>query len=89
PEEMEAGSASGALCGAPPAAMELPWLKLLAQPCRLLLHALASGPSGPLAALRVLQRVQAQEGPFPWQGFTAALCMEEPTLEGPEEALAV
>uniref|UniRef100_A0A8C3C9V2 FA complementation group E n=1 Tax=Cairina moschata TaxID=8855 RepID=A0A8C3C9V2_CAIMO len=69
--------------------MELPWLKLLAQPCRLLLHALASGPSGPLAALRVLQRVQAQEGPFPWQGFTAALCMEEPTLEGPEEALAV
>uniref|UniRef100_A0A8B9ZJ96 FA complementation group E n=1 Tax=Anas platyrhynchos TaxID=8839 RepID=A0A8B9ZJ96_ANAPL len=70
-------------------AMELPWLKLLARPCRLLLHALASGPSGPLAALRVLQRVQAQEGPFPWQGFTAALCMEEPTLEGPEEALAV
>ncbi|EOA98386.1 Fanconi anemia group E protein, partial [Anas platyrhynchos] len=66
-----------------------PWLKLLARPCRLLLHALASGPSGPLAALRVLQRVQAQEGPFSWQGFTAALCMEEPTLEGPEEALAV
>ncbi|XP_040391753.1 Fanconi anemia group E protein [Cygnus olor] len=71
--------------------MELPWLKLLAQPCRLLLHALASGPSGTLAALRVLQRVQTREEPrgFPWQGFTAALCMEEPTLEGPEEALAV
>ncbi|XP_035202706.1 Fanconi anemia group E protein isoform X3 [Oxyura jamaicensis] len=71
--------------------MELPWLKRLAQPCRLLLHALASGPSGTLAALRVLQRVQAREEPggFPWQGFTATLCMEEPTLEGLEEALAV
>lgn len=75
----------------PQAVMELPWLKLLAQPCRLLLHALASGPSGTLAALRVLQRVQTREEPggFSWQGFTAALCMEEPTLEGPEEALAV
>ncbi|KFZ63098.1 Fanconi anemia group E protein, partial [Podiceps cristatus] len=26
---------------------------------------------------------------FPWQAFTAALCAEEPTLEGPEGALAV
>ncbi|KFO09202.1 Fanconi anemia group E protein, partial [Balearica regulorum gibbericeps] len=32
------------------------------------------------------------EGPgqaFPWQAFAAALCAEEPTLEGPEGALAV
>lgn len=70
----------------------LPWLRSFDKPCRLLLHALASGSSGALAALRMLQRVQAHEGPgqaFPWQAFTAALCAEEPTLEGPEGALAV
>ncbi|XP_072700982.1 Fanconi anemia group E protein [Ciconia boyciana] len=70
----------------------LPWLQSFAKPCRLLLHALASGSSGTLAALRMLQRVQAHEEPgqaFPWQAFTAALCAEEPTLEGPEGALAV
>ncbi|KAK4809068.1 hypothetical protein QYF61_004004, partial [Mycteria americana] len=82
-------------CEAPPAGMEppcLPWLQSFDKPCRLLLHALASGSSGTLAALRMLQRVQAHEEPgqaFPWQAFTAALCAEEPTLEGPEGALAV
>ncbi|XP_050767311.1 Fanconi anemia group E protein [Gymnogyps californianus] len=73
-------------------APSLPWLRSFDKPCRLLLHALASGSSGVLAALRMLQRVQAREGPgqaFPWQTFTAALCAEEPTLEGPEGALAV
>ncbi|KAM6370211.1 Fanconi anemia group E protein isoform 3-T3 [Pluvialis apricaria] len=70
----------------------LPWLQSFDKPSRLLLHALASGSSGTLAALRMLQRVQVHEGPgqaFPWQAFTAALCAEEPTLEGPEGALAV
>ncbi|XP_075631903.1 Fanconi anemia group E protein [Balearica regulorum gibbericeps] len=70
----------------------LPWLQSFSKPCRLLLYALASGSSGTLAALRMLQRVQAHEGPgqaFPWQAFAAALCAEEPTLEGPEGALAV
>ncbi|KAM6295225.1 Fanconi anemia group E protein [Aegotheles albertisi] len=68
----------------------LPWLQSLERPCRLLLHALASGSSGTLAALRLLQRLGACEGPaFPWHSFTAALCAEEPTLEGPEGALAV
>ncbi|KFW01750.1 Fanconi anemia group E protein, partial [Eurypyga helias] len=69
-----------------------PWLQSLDKPCRLLLHALASGPSGTLAALRMLQRVEALEGPgqaFPWQSLTAALCAQEPALEGPEGALAV
>ncbi|KFP15434.1 Fanconi anemia group E protein, partial [Egretta garzetta] len=59
---------------------------------RLLPPTLPTGSSGTLAALRMLQRVQAHEGPgqaFPWQAFTAALCAEEPTLEGPEGALAV
>ncbi|KFU96751.1 Fanconi anemia group E protein, partial [Chaetura pelagica] len=62
------------------------------RPCRLLLHILASGSSGTLAALRMLQRVPAPGAPgqaFPWQSFTSALCAEEPTLEGPERALAV
>uniref|UniRef100_A0A8C3KP40 FA complementation group E n=1 Tax=Calidris pygmaea TaxID=425635 RepID=A0A8C3KP40_9CHAR len=68
----------------------LPWLQSLNKPCRLLLHALASGSSGTLAALRMLQRVPGGAGQvFPWQTFTAALCAEEPTLEGPEGALAV
>ncbi|KAM6044232.1 Fanconi anemia group E protein [Chlamydotis macqueenii] len=70
----------------------LPWLQSFDRPCRLLLHALASGSSGTLAALRMLQRVRAHEGPgqgFPWQTFTAALCAREPALEGPEGALAV
>ncbi|KAM9595340.1 Fanconi anemia group E protein isoform 3-T3 [Morphnus guianensis] len=70
----------------------LPWLQSFDKPCRLLLHMLASGSSGVLAALQMLQRVQAPEGPgqaFPWQAFTAALCAEEPTLEEPEGALAV
>lgn len=72
--------------------MELPWLRLLAKPCRLLLLALSSGPAGTLAALRALQRLQAQEGPghaFPWRSFVGALCAEEPTLDGPDGALAV
>uniref|UniRef100_A0A669QGA6 FA complementation group E n=1 Tax=Phasianus colchicus TaxID=9054 RepID=A0A669QGA6_PHACC len=72
--------------------VELPWLQLLAKPCRLLLHALSSGPAGTLAALRALQRLQAQEGPghaFPWRSFVGALCAEEPTLDGPDGALAV
>uniref|UniRef100_A0A8B9Z834 FA complementation group E n=1 Tax=Buteo japonicus TaxID=224669 RepID=A0A8B9Z834_9AVES len=70
----------------------LPWLRSFDKPCRLLLHTLASSSSGVLAALQMLQRVQAHEGPgqaFPWQAFTTALCAEEPTLEGPEGALAV
>ncbi|XP_065505519.1 Fanconi anemia group E protein isoform X3 [Caloenas nicobarica] len=81
-------------CEAPPAAMEppcLPWLQRLDRPCHLLLHALSSR-SGPLAAVRMLQRAQAPEGPgpaFSWQHLIAALCAEEPTLEGPEGALAV
>ncbi|XP_074019548.1 Fanconi anemia group E protein [Numenius arquata] len=68
----------------------LPWLQSLDKPCRLLLHALASGSSGTLAALRMLQRVPGGAGQaFSWQTFTTALCAEEPTLEGPEGALAV
>ncbi|XP_051664869.1 Fanconi anemia group E protein isoform X3 [Manacus candei] len=82
-------------CGAPAAAMEPrcpPWLQSFARPCRLLLHALASGPAGALAALRMLQRDQPREGPgqaFPWQALTAALCAEEPVLEEPQGVLAV
>ncbi|XP_072774905.1 Fanconi anemia group E protein isoform X4 [Taeniopygia guttata] len=80
------------LCS-PTAAMEPrcpPWLQLCPRPCRLLLHALAL--SGPGAALRVLQRGQPHQGPgqaFPWQALTAALCAEEPWLEGPKDTLAV
>ncbi|XP_027584270.1 Fanconi anemia group E protein [Pipra filicauda] len=69
-----------------------PWLQSFARPCRLLLHALASGPAGALAALRMLQRDQPREGPgqaFPWQALTAALCAEEPVLEEPQGVLAV
>lgn len=71
-----------------------PWLQLCPRPCRLLLHALAlsSGPAGPGAALRVLQRGQPHQEPglaFPWQALTAALCAEEPCLEGPKDTLAV
>ncbi|XP_042656249.1 Fanconi anemia group E protein isoform X2 [Tyto alba] len=69
----------------------LPWLQSFDKPCRLLLHALASGSSGTLAALRMLQQGRVHEGPgqaFPWQAFTTALCAKEPTLEGPEGALA-
>ncbi|XP_027515387.1 Fanconi anemia group E protein [Corapipo altera] len=69
-----------------------PWLQSFAGPCRLLLHALASGPAGTLAALRMLQRDQPREGPgqaFPWQALTAALCAEEPVLEEPQGVLAV
>ncbi|XP_065710624.1 Fanconi anemia group E protein [Patagioenas fasciata] len=71
--------------------MEPPWLQRLDRPCRLLLHALSSR-SGPLAALRMLQRARALEGPgpaFSWQLLIAALCAEEPAPEGPEGALAV
>lgn len=78
-------------CEAPLAAMEPPWLQRLDRPCRLLLHVLC-GRSGPLAALRLLQRAQALQGPgpaFSWQRLIAALCAEEPALEGPEQALAV
>ncbi|XP_053820037.1 Fanconi anemia group E protein [Vidua chalybeata] len=70
----------------------LSWLQLCPRPCRLLLHALSSGPAGAMAALRVLQRGQPHEGPgqaFPWQALTAALCAEEPWLEGPKDSLAV
>ncbi|XP_030321365.1 Fanconi anemia group E protein isoform X3 [Calypte anna] len=70
----------------------LPWLQSLAKPCRLLLHILSSGPAGTLAALRMLQRGQVPGAPgqeFPWQTFTTVLCAQEPTLEGPEGALAV
>ncbi|XP_053943798.1 Fanconi anemia group E protein isoform X2 [Cuculus canorus] len=77
---------------APAAAMESLWLQSFDKPCRLLLHALSSGSSGMLAALRMLQRVQAHEElgqAFSWQTFTAALCAEEPTLEGPQGALAL
>ncbi|XP_038018564.1 Fanconi anemia group E protein [Motacilla alba alba] len=69
-----------------------PWLPLCPRPCRLLLRALCSGPGGAMPALRVLQRGQPQEGPgqaFPWQALTAALCAQEPSLEGPEDTLAV
>uniref|UniRef100_A0A8C2U2B8 FA complementation group E n=1 Tax=Coturnix japonica TaxID=93934 RepID=A0A8C2U2B8_COTJA len=72
--------------------MEPPWLQLLAGPCRLLLHALCSGPAGSLAALRALQRLQAQHGAghaFPWSSFADSLCAEEPTLDGPDGALVV
>nr|XP_041577220.1 Fanconi anemia group E protein isoform X1 [Taeniopygia guttata] len=67
-----------------------PWLQLCPRPCRLLLHALAL--SGPGAALRLLQRGQPHQGPgqaFPWQALTAALCAQEPWLEGPKDTLAV
>ncbi|XP_033375859.1 Fanconi anemia group E protein isoform X2 [Parus major] len=79
----------------PAAAMEPrcpPWLQICPGPCRLLLHALSSGPGGAMAALRVLQRGQPREGPgqaFPWQALTAALCAEEPSLKGPKDTLAV
>ncbi|XP_014113572.1 PREDICTED: Fanconi anemia group E protein isoform X1 [Pseudopodoces humilis] len=69
-----------------------PWLQICPGPCRLLLHALFSGPGGAMAALRVLHRGQPREGPgqaFPWQALTAALCAEEPSLEGPKDTLAV
>ncbi|XP_066060106.1 Fanconi anemia group E protein [Chamaea fasciata] len=69
-----------------------PWLQTCPRPCRLLLHALSSGPGGTMAALRVLQRGQPREGPgqaFPWQALTAAVCAEEPSLEGPKDTLAV
>ncbi|XP_072212241.1 Fanconi anemia group E protein isoform X4 [Excalfactoria chinensis] len=69
--------------------MELPWLQLLAQPCRLLLHALSSGPAGTLAALRALQVRQGPGHAFPWRSFADSLCAEEPTLDGPDGALAV
>ncbi|KAM9369461.1 Fanconi anemia group E protein [Phaethornis superciliosus] len=72
--------------------MEPPWLQSLAKPCRLLLYILSSGPAGTLAALRMLQRGQGPGTPgqaFPWQSFTTVLCAQEPTLEGPEGALAV
>ncbi|XP_061869668.1 Fanconi anemia group E protein isoform X3 [Colius striatus] len=75
--------------------MELPrpaWLQSLDTASRLLLHALGSGPAGALAALRLLQRGRASGSPgqgFPWQPFTAALCAEEPTLDGLQGALAV
>ncbi|XP_050841232.1 Fanconi anemia group E protein isoform X2 [Serinus canaria] len=78
-----------------PAAMEprcQPWLQQCPRPCRLLLHALCSGPAGAMAALRALQRGQPQAGPgraFPWPALTAALCAEEPSLEGPKDTLAV
>lgn len=69
------------------------WLQSCPRPCRLLLHALSSGPAGAMAALRVLQRGQpCEEGPgqaFPWQALTAAVCAEEPSLEGPKDTLAV
>lgn len=45
-----------------------------------------------MAALRVLQRGQPREEPgqaFPWQALTTALCAQEPSLEGPEDALVV
>lgn len=69
-----------------------PWLQICPRPCRLLLHALSSGPAGAMAALRVLQRGQPVQGAgqaFPWQALTAALCAEEPSLEGPKDTLAV
>ncbi|XP_059723748.1 Fanconi anemia group E protein isoform X3 [Haemorhous mexicanus] len=69
-----------------------PWLQQCPRPCRLLLHALCSGPAGAMAALRALQRGQPQEGPgraFPWPALTAALSAEEPSLEGPKDTLAV
>nr|XP_021391647.1 Fanconi anemia group E protein [Lonchura striata domestica] len=68
------------------------WLQLCPRPCRLLLQALSSGPAGAMAALRVLQRGQPHEGPgqpFSWQALTAALCAQEPCLEGPEDSLAL
>ncbi|XP_041283042.1 Fanconi anemia group E protein isoform X4 [Onychostruthus taczanowskii] len=69
-----------------------PWQQLCPRPCRLLLHALSSGPAGAVAALRALQRGQPQQGPgqpFPWQALTAALCAQEPSLEGTKDTLAV
>uniref|UniRef100_A0A8C5JP94 FA complementation group E n=1 Tax=Junco hyemalis TaxID=40217 RepID=A0A8C5JP94_JUNHY len=82
-------------CAAPAAAMEPrcpPWLQRCPRPCRLLLLSLCSGPAGAVAALRALQRGRPRHGaglPFPWPALTAALCAEEPSLEGPEDALAV
>ncbi|XP_071306208.1 Fanconi anemia group E protein isoform X5 [Agelaius tricolor] len=69
-----------------------PWLPRCPRPCRLLLRSLCSGPAGAMAALRALQRSRPRDGAglaFPWPALTAALCAEEPSLEGPEDALAV
>ncbi|KAM3658803.1 Fanconi anemia group E protein [Ammospiza maritima maritima] len=68
------------------------WLQRCPRPCRLLLLSLCSGPAGAMAALRALQRGRPRPGaglPFPWPALTAALCAEEPSLEGPEDTLAV
>ncbi|KAM6998185.1 Fanconi anemia group E protein isoform 3-T3 [Passerculus sandwichensis] len=68
------------------------WLRRCPRPCRLLLLSLRSGPAGAAAALRALQRGRPRHGaglPFPWPALTAALCAEEPSLEGPEDTLAV
>ncbi|KFO54986.1 Fanconi anemia group E protein, partial [Corvus brachyrhynchos] len=49
-------------------------------------------PAGRVAGRRVLRRGQPREGPgqaFPWQALTAAVCAEEPALEGPQDTLAV
>uniref|UniRef100_A0A8C5WZU2 FA complementation group E n=1 Tax=Malurus cyaneus samueli TaxID=2593467 RepID=A0A8C5WZU2_9PASS len=83
------------VCAAPSGPMDprcRRWLQGSPRPCRLLLHALCSGPGGAMAALRLLQRGQPGEGPgqaFPWQALSAALCAEEPALEGPHDTLAV
>ncbi|XP_074833508.1 Fanconi anemia group E protein isoform X2 [Carettochelys insculpta] len=73
---------------APPAV----WLQRFDKPSRLLLHTLASGPRGALAAFRALQRLQScdQLGQvFQWQLFTETLCAEEPVLRGPEKTLTL
>ncbi|KAL9824437.1 Fanconi anemia group E protein isoform 1-T4 [Geothlypis trichas] len=69
-----------------------PWLQRCPRPCRLLLLSLCSGPAGAVAALRALQRGRPRDGAglaFPWPALTAALCAEEPSLEGPEGTLAI
>ncbi|XP_039551660.1 Fanconi anemia group E protein isoform X3 [Passer montanus] len=68
------------------------WLQLCPRPCRLLLQALCSGPAGAVAALRALQRGQPRQGPgqpFPWPALAAALCAQEPWLEGTQDTLAL